>query len=219
MFTFPQLIFCMKRQKLTNAREKRKAKAVQYDMHANCDGFLVVQGKLSILAEHDGFVLMHEDAILNMPFHCACQYNSLNRAADALQLPNVITMADALNVLLNNWAAIQLFRYVMGCSADDLHAAIISLRVWLASDEGGQEGMVDINNAVPVRIDQSRRQDLHISGQYNQVYFSINQLQLLLLGLSFGVRGNRNMIERNSERFDIFFIVRMVADDHGNFRI
>lgn len=97
---------------------------------------------------------MHEDSVLNMPFDGTGQNHPLNRTSNALQLINIIAVADPLNILLDNRSAIKLLGHVMGSRPDDLDSALIGLGIRLTTDEGWQERMMDIDDPVPVMLDE-----------------------------------------------------------------
>lgn len=97
---------------------------------------------------------MHENSVLNMPFDRAGQNDPLNSTSNALQFIHIITVADPLNVLLDNRPAVQLLGHVMGSRPDDLDSTLIGLGVRLTADKGGQEGMMDIDDPVPVMLDE-----------------------------------------------------------------
>ncbi|MNY72748.1 hypothetical protein D3C86_2113740 [compost metagenome] len=65
-------------------------------------------------------------------------------------------MADPLHVLLDNRSPIQLLSDIVGGCANNLHPALVSLRIRFAADERRQERVMDIDNPVPVMLDERR---------------------------------------------------------------
>ena len=57
-------------------------------------------------------------------------------------------MGDAHHILLDDRAIVQAFANVVRGGADKFHAAIEGLLVGLGADEGWQEGVVDIDDAL-----------------------------------------------------------------------
>lgn len=126
-----------------------------------------------------------------MPFDGSRQNDAFDGPADPLQFADIIAVADALHVLLDDRAAVQHFRDVMGGCPDDFDAALISLGVRFASDKCREEGMVDINDPVPVMFDEGRRNDLHVPRQNDDIDIAADHFKLPLLGFFFvsGVTG------------------------------
>src|SRR4051794_16605625 len=85
-------------------------------------------------------------------------------SALAHQILDVFAVADAGDVLLDDWALVQLGRDVVSCRADDLHATRLRLVVWPRADERGQERVVDVDDAGWPAGDEPGRQDLHVAG-------------------------------------------------------
>ena len=56
----------------------------------------------------------------------------------------------------------------MRCGADDLHAAGVSLVVWLGSREARQEAVVDVDAPSCQLRCELGRQHLHVAGEHKQ---------------------------------------------------
>ncbi|MNL84845.1 hypothetical protein D3C87_2129490 [compost metagenome] len=65
-------------------------------------------------------------------------------------------MADPLHVLLDNRTAVQLFSDIVGGCSDNLHPALICLGIRFTAYERWKERVVDIDNPVPVMLDERR---------------------------------------------------------------
>src|SRR4051812_32640497 len=78
----------------------------------------VTAGKRS---EHDGLVLVDQDAVLEMPAHRAGEHDALDVAPDVGERARVVAVGHALDVLLDDRAVIELLGDVVGGRADDLH--------------------------------------------------------------------------------------------------
>ncbi|MNT77545.1 hypothetical protein D3C72_2166730 [compost metagenome] len=97
---------------------------------------------------------MDEDAVLDMPFHRTRQHDAFNGPPDPLQLADIMPMADPLHILLNDRSAVQLFRHIVGRCTDDFNTALVCLRIRIAANKSREEGMVDIDDPVPIMRDE-----------------------------------------------------------------
>ncbi|MNI59286.1 hypothetical protein D3C73_1144430 [compost metagenome] len=87
----------------------------------------------------------------------------------------------------------------MGGRSDNLHPALVGLCIGFAANERRQERMVDIDNPVPVMLNERRRNNLHVAGQDDDVDILSDDLKLTFLRFGFGLRCNRDVMERYAE--------------------
>jgi hypothetical protein len=106
----------------------------------------------------------------------------------------------------------------MGRGADDFYAAVEGLLMGLGADEGGQEGMMNIDDLLRKLFDKAGGKHLHIAGQDDQfdIIFA-KKINLLPLGLLFCFFANRNDAIRDAVEVCVIFRVGMIADYQGDF--
>ena len=90
-------------------------------------------------------------------------------------------MSNAGYILLDDWTGIQLGGYVVACSSDNLHAALVSLMIRLGTDECWKERVVDVDDVVWIFGYHLVADNLHVASQYDKR--DILLLQQLHLGL------------------------------------
>src|ERR1051325_10071050 len=134
-----------------------------------------------------------------MQTHGASQHHALEIAPPADKVLDIIPVADALNILLDDRTFIQVGGSIVRGSADQFDPPRVRLMVRLRSDKSRQEGMMDIDNAVRITIHDLLTQYLHVSRQHNDFDAMLRQqLQFLLLLQSLGLRRNGEYRERNA---------------------
>ena len=128
-----------------------------------------------------------------------------------------ISVANTNDVLFDDGAVIQLIRDIVTGSANQFDASPIGLMVRLGSDKRGQKGMVNINDAVAIVGCKLRGQNLHISGQHDQVNpLARQKLQLFPFLFSLVLQTDGEDMEGNAEPLSNRLKVTMVAADQGN---
>src|SRR5665213_1604905 len=89
--------------------------------------------------------------------------------------------------------------------------------MWLGSNERGQKRMVDVDNSLPIIIDEIRRKDLHVASQHNQIDIeSFQQRVLAFLGRGLISLGHLNQMEWNAVKISVALGIGMIADNQGN---
>src|SRR6202040_1396286 len=124
----------------------------------------------------------------------------------------------ALDTLFNDGSVVEDFCDVMGRGADDFYAAVEGLLMGLGADEGGQEGMMNIDDLLPKLLDKAGGKHLHIAGQDDE--FDIifpKQLDLLPLGVLLVLLCYWNYAVGDVVKVGVVFRVGMIADHQGNF--
>src|SRR5579864_4956728 len=89
--------------------------------------------------EHDCFVLVHEDAVFEMPAHRARENDSFQVASLSQHVLNRVAVCHAHNVLLDDRALIQGSRDVMASGTNEFHTTFKCLMIGFCPDESGQE--------------------------------------------------------------------------------
>src|SRR6266446_3499731 len=105
--------------------------------------------------------------MLQMPHQRPRQYNPLEIAALLYKILYLITMRDADHILFDDGAVVKRFGDVVAGGADQFYTTMKCSMVGPRADKGRQEGMVHIDNARGIFLDELRRQDLHVASQHN----------------------------------------------------
>ena len=126
-------------------------------------------------------------------------------------------MGDADDVLFDDGACVELCGDVVAGGSDDFHTTFPCLMIGLGADEGGEEGVVDVDDMVGVGLDHLFGDDLHVACKDDEgdaVLFEQFHFLLFLLGLILLVDGENVVGDAKlaCHRFE----VGMVGDDEGN---
>src|SRR5438270_11221752 len=99
----------------------------------------------------------------------ARQHTALDVAALADEVVRRVAMADALDVLVDDWALVEVAGDVMRGGADQLDAALMGLVIGLCALETRQERVVDVDAASRQIRREIVRQYLHIAGEHDEI--------------------------------------------------
>src|SRR4051812_15477627 len=99
------------------------------------------------------------------PAHGAREHDALEVAAFFNEIFELIAVRNASDILLDDGAVIQHFGDIVAGGADQLHAALKSPVIWFRAREGGQERVVNVDDAVRVSGYEFGREDLHVAGE------------------------------------------------------
>src|SRR4029078_151555 len=95
------------------------------------------------------------------------QHGHLEIAAPTGEGGHVVPMADTGDVLLDDRALVETSRDVVRRGADDLDAPGGGLAGGACGDEGGQERVVDVDDAAGPAVDEPGGEDQHVAGQHD----------------------------------------------------
>ena len=130
-----------------------------------------------------------------------------------------VLMADARYILVDDGTGIKLGRDIVAGGTDNLHAALPGLVVGFGAHEGGQEGVVDVDDVVGVGGNHLIADNLHIACQHDERDAVLAQ-QLHLGGLHLGFVGvvlvDAPHVVGDIELLGDVAQVLMVADDAGD---
>src|SRR5437899_1939576 len=113
--------------------------------------------------EHHGLAAVEDDAILEMMAHGAREHAALDIAALAREIFRRVAMADALDVLVDDRAFVEIAGNVMRGRADQLDAAFMGLMVGTRALEARQERVVDVDAAPRESCRHLVGEDLHVA--------------------------------------------------------
>ena len=92
-----------------------------------------------MLIEYDRFVVIHEDAAIEMPCDRARKHRALDVAPLANEICGCVAMRDANDVLFDDRTLVQVEGCVVCRCADSLDSASVGLVIGTATLEGGEE--------------------------------------------------------------------------------
>ena len=128
-----------------------------------------------------------------------------------------VGVGDAGDVLLDDRTLVQVGGHVVGGRADQLDAAIVGLRVGTRALEGGQEGVVDVDDAALHGAADLVGEDLHVAGQDDEFHlFGGDQVEELALRLGLRVLRDGDVEEGDTVELGDGRQVRVVADDRDD---
>src|SRR5690349_10749904 len=90
-------------------------------------------------SEHDGGVAVAQDSVFTVPGNRPGEDRALDLCPKADQGRHIVSVADPVDVLLNDRAAVEIFGDVMRRSSDQLHTPLAGFRVGRRSGERGKE--------------------------------------------------------------------------------
>ena len=126
------------------------------------------------LTEDDSLVVVGEHLALDVLLDCTGEDYLLQVLALEYEGLGGVLVGDAYHVLFDDGACIQFGGHVVTGGTDNLHSSLVCLMIWLGADEGWQEGVVDIDDAVWERLD-------HVLGDYLHVARQDDEVDILLL--------------------------------------
>src|SRR6476661_10368506 len=116
-----------------------------------------------LIHEHHGLAAIEDHAVLQMIAYRACEHAALDVATLASEIVWRIAVADALDVLIDDRALIEIAGDVMRGGADQLDAALMRLVVGARALEARQERVVDVDAAPRQSCGHLVREDLHVA--------------------------------------------------------
>ena len=151
--------------------------------------------------------------------HGAGEHDFLQVAAFEHQAFGGVLVGDAHHVLLDDGAGVELARHVVACRTDDFHTALPGLMVGLGAYEGGEEGVVDVDDVVGIGGYHVVCHNLHVTGKHdegNTLFLQQRHLGGLHLRLVGVVLGDGPHIEGYVELLGDVAQVLVVAHDAGD---
>src|SRR5690554_7130019 len=96
--------------------------------------------------EHDGSVVEYDDSVLQMCLYSAREHLSLDILSHLFEPFGAQLMIHSYYILFYDRALVKVFRSVMGCCTDHLHAPFIGSSVGTCSLECGEECVMDVDD-------------------------------------------------------------------------
>lgn len=171
----------------------------------------------SHLVKDNSLVAVEEQLSLSIPPNSSSQHLALDIGPFRSQLLGTHGVVYASNALLNDGALVQVGRDEMGRSTDNLDAAVVGLVVGLGALEGGQEAVVDVDDAAGHGLAQRGRQDLHVAGEDDELdAVLLDELEHLRLLLGLGLLGDGQVVELDAVALGEGAVLGVVGDDDGH---
>ena len=159
-------------------------------------------------------VPVQQDAVLGMPLHGLGERAALHVPAHLDELLRRAPVVHPDDFLLDDRSLVQGGGDVVRRGADQLHTAGMGLVVRLGALEGGQERVVDVDGLAGQLGAQLIGEDLHVAGQDGQLdVVLLHQGAQRILGLGLGVRGDRDVVERDAVELRQALEVTVVGHD------
>jgi hypothetical protein len=133
------------------------------------------------VSEYDRFISVDEYAVFDVGAHGAGENYLFEVAAFADEIFYGVAVGDADYVLLDDGAVVEDFGDVVAGGANQFDPALEGLMVGARSDEGGQKGVVDVNDAMGMAVHEVVGQNLHIAGEHHEI-------RLVLVGQALDLR-------------------------------
>src|SRR2546425_9069199 len=115
--------------------------------HRRHQGWTPFTEPATSIHKHHGLAAVEDHAILQVVAYRARQHAALDIAALASQIVGRIAMADALDVLIDDRALIEIAGDVMRGGADQLHATLVRLVIRPRALKTRQKRVMDIDAA------------------------------------------------------------------------
>src|SRR5262249_16991947 len=116
-----------------------------------------------LVHKHHRPTAVRDHAILEVITDRARQHAPLDVAALGHEIVGRVAMTDALDVLVDDRAFVEIARHVMRSGADQLDAALMRLVIGLCALEARQERVMDVDAASRQLCREIIRQDLHVA--------------------------------------------------------
>ena len=104
------------------------------------------------IGENDRPVTVDDSTIVNVVADAFGECRAFAVATETSEILRAVKVLHALDFLLDDRASVELVGNVMACRADEFHAALVGLSVRVGTDEGGQEAMMNVDQAAMVSI-------------------------------------------------------------------
>src|SRR4029450_4795716 len=141
------------------------ASAAGFNGEESGDGKGAIKGFGSVwwrvLFEYDCLVSVGQDAVFQVHADGLGQGYFFLVATLADQVFDTVPVGEPHHALIDDGAFVQLFGHVVAGGADHLDPSGIGLVIGLAPNEGGQKGVMDVDDSVRIGLHEAGTQDLH----------------------------------------------------------
>ena len=133
--------------------------------------------------------------------------------AEPLEARDIVLVADADHVLLDDQALVQVLGDVVRGRPDQLHAAFACALVGPGAGEHGQEGMVDVDDRHREALEQLTGEHVHVARENDEVAVTVEQREQHRLGGRLVLLGDRDVVIWQPGRLDLGPQVGVIGSD------
>ena len=152
-----------------------------------------------------------------MPSHGTGEDHAFEVAPSGHEVFHLVAVGDAGHVLLDDGAVVQNLGDVVAGGSDQLDSARVGRVVGARSGECGQEGVMHVDDAGRVVIDEVGGENLHVAGQDNEFNVVAGEdFKLAGLGLAARGCGDRDMFKRDAVKGGQILNRQMIGHDDRN---
>lgn len=142
---------------------------------------------------------------------------ALEVAAFLDEAGELVVLRDADDVLLNDGAFVEYFSDVVTGSSYEFDASGEGGMVGAGSGEGGEERVVNVDDALWVGLDERWREYLHVTGKDDEIGRGRSEeFELLGLDSSLGRGGDWQIVERDLMKVRQGLGTGVITDDGGD---
>lgn len=104
-----------------------------------------------------------------VPAYGAREHYPLQVAPFLDEILQLVTVRDAHDILFDDGSFVQFFGHIVAGSSNQLHASIKGSVIRTRTHKGGQEGMMDIDDAAGISLQKPWREYLHVARQHHEI--------------------------------------------------
>jgi hypothetical protein len=149
-------------------REKRCGSGLHVYGHVAACTSGGVSGSLSDSVEHHRLSSVDQDPPFDMATDGSGQHNFLQIAPFSNEIVHSIPVAHADHVLFDDRPLVQILCRVVRRRPDNFDSSLIRLPIGICADEGGKEGMVNVDHGTADHGKKLGAENLHVPGHHDE---------------------------------------------------
>ena len=170
----------------------------------------------SPLVENHRLVVVNKNSIFEMKSNGVSEDRLFEVAAFANQIRDSVAMVDAVYILMDDRALVQVSGGIMGRRANQFHPAHMSLVVGLAASKGREKGVVNIYYRAGDFGKKLIREHLHVAGHDDKfAAVFLDNFNLLRFRFRLRLLAYRNVVKGELIALGLLLQVRVIGDDTG----
>jgi len=168
--------------------------------------------------EDDGAVAIDEGAVVDVVADAAGEGGAFAVSAEAGEVCGGVEVLYAFDFLVDDGSGVEVGGDVVAGCADEFDAALVGLLVGVCADEGGEEAVVDVDDAAGVGVAEVVREDLHEACEDDEFdVLLVDEVADLLEAGEALVAVHFDEVEGDVGVLGDGLAVGSVADDRGDF--
>ena len=120
------------------------------------------------IGENDGAVAVDDGAVVDVEADAFGDGGAFAVAAEADEVGGGVVVVDAFDFLFDDGAGVEVRGDIVAGGADEFDAAFVGLAVGVCAGEGGEEAVVDVDDAAGEVAAEIIREDLHEAGEHDE---------------------------------------------------